>query len=65
VVTEVDLIALGGAALALGLIWPGLLLRWTTSRYHWIAGYNTASREEQAKYDIEGLSQHLRPGAIR
>ena len=33
-----------------------LLLRYTR-RYHWIAGYNTASSEEKKQYDIEGLSQ--------
>lgn len=32
--------------------------------YGLIAGYNTASREEQQKYDIEGLAQHLGNGLM-
>ena len=59
--SNTGVIVIGGVLFAAGFVWPGLLLRYTR-RYHWIAGYNTASSEEKKQYDVEGLSQHLGNG---
>jgi hypothetical protein len=63
IVSGTGIILIGGALVAAGLIWPGVLLRYAR-RYHWIAGYNTASAEEKKRYDVEGLSHHLGNGLI-
>ena len=52
---------LGGAVVALPLLTLGLLIYYKRD-YRLIAGYNTASPEEKAKYDIEGLADHLGGG---
>ena len=61
--SDIGIILIGGALCALGLVWPGALLRYSR-RYHWIAGYNSASADEQESYDVEGLSHHLGNGLI-
>lgn len=54
---------IGGCFFALGLIWPGVLMR-SGRRNHWIAGYNTSSPAERRKYDIDGMAEHLGGGLI-
>jgi len=59
--TYVLLISGASSALVLGFL--GVKLRYLEA-YDLIAGYNRASAADKAKYDIEGLSQHLGNGLM-
>jgi hypothetical protein len=54
---------LGGGGLAILFLLLGVMLRYRQA-YWLVAGYNTASPTEKAKYDIEGLSSHLGNGLM-
>jgi hypothetical protein len=56
-------IGLGGVVLARFFFLLGAMLRYRKA-YWMVAGYNTASPEEKAKYDIEGLGNHLGNGLM-
>lgn len=54
---------LGGVSFALLWIVVGVRIRYFRS-YGLLAGYNTAPPEEQARYDVEGLGNHVGNGLI-
>ena len=56
-------ILIGSALVAVPLIVLGVRIRFGRA-FELIAGYNRASREEQAKYDIDGLADHLGNGLL-
>ena len=58
------MIGLAAASLVcFAMVFVGAKLRCGRA-YGWIAGYNTASPEEKAKYDVEGLAHHLGNGLM-
>ena len=52
-----------GLGLALFFLVLGVLIRFYEA-YGLISGYNTAPPEEQARYDIKGLGDHLGNGLL-
>ncbi|MBW2395307.1 MAG: DUF3784 domain-containing protein [Deltaproteobacteria bacterium] len=56
-------ILLGGFAFSLLWVVLGVRIRYFKS-YGLLAGYNTAPAEEQARYDVEGLGNHVGNGLI-
>lgn len=61
--SEGEIIMTAGVLIALPLLVLGQRIRYGRD-YRLVAGYNRASVEEQARYDIEGLADHLGNGLI-